>query len=314
VWRGQAASSPRDFRITSRESRAASKQDASRLKNYVYALIGAERVVGFEGRAGLELVERVVAGLPPVGPTFRPGSRRQVLQTVHRLLTLAVYPAKLLSANPLPKGFVPKVTNDRAKAYLFPDEDKALMQNSETSVQERLFYGILAREGLRVSELLDLTWSDVDLERGLLTLDQNKTAEPRAWAMDPAVVRALTRWRRKFVPLAPTTSPILKNAAGETIDRYGVAERLRAYLQAAGVTRSQLFEANDNRIPLRAHDLRATFVTLSLAQGRSEAWITDRTGHKSSQMTYRYKRAARTHAELNLGALAPLDEVIPELG
>lgn len=114
MWRGQAASSPRDFRITSRESRAASKQDASRLKNYVYALIGAERVVGFEGRAGLELVERVVAGLPPVGPTFRPGSRRQVLQTVHRLLTLAVYPAKLLSANPLPKGFVPKVTNDRA--------------------------------------------------------------------------------------------------------------------------------------------------------------------------------------------------------
>jgi len=75
------------------------------------------------------------------------------------------------------------------QAYLFPDEDKALMQNSETSVQERLFYGILAREGLRVSELLDLTWSDVDLERGLLTLDQNKTAEPRAWAMDPAVVR-----------------------------------------------------------------------------------------------------------------------------
>ncbi len=152
-------------------------------------------------------------------------------------------------------------------------------------------------------------WSGV-----LLTLDQNKTAEPRAWAIDPAVVRALARWRQKFVPDALTTKPILMNAAGETIDRYGVAERLREYLQAAGVTRSQLFEANDNRMPLRAHDLRATFVTLSLAQGRSEAWITDRTGHKSSVMVYRYKRAARTHAELNLGALAPLDQAIPELG
>jgi integrase len=43
-------------------------------------------------------------------------------------------------------------------------------------------------------------------------------------------------------------------------------------------------------VPLRAHDLRATFVTLSLAQGKSEAWITDRTGHKSSQVIYRYKR------------------------
>ncbi len=42
--------------------KSSSKQDASRLKNYVYALIGAEPVVAFEGRAGLELVERVVAG------------------------------------------------------------------------------------------------------------------------------------------------------------------------------------------------------------------------------------------------------------
>ena len=47
--------------------------------------------------------------------------------------------------------------------------------------------------------------------------------------------------------------------------------------------------------------------------GRSEAWITDRTGHRSSQMIYRYKRAARTHAELELGTFEPLYEAIPEL-
>lgn len=64
---------------------------------------------------------------------------------------------------------------------------------------------------------------------------------------------------------------------------------------------------------LRAHDLRASFVTVNLALGKSEAWITDRTGHKSSQMIYRYKRAARTHKELNLGSFDPLHEAIPEL-
>ena len=46
---------------------------------------------------------------------------------------------------------------------------------------------------------------------------------------------------------------------------------------------------------------------------RSRAWVTDRTGHKSSQMLYRYKRAARTHAEAELGPLVPLHEGIPEL-
>jgi hypothetical protein len=54
-------------------------------------------------------------------------------------------------------------------------------------------------------------------------------------------------------------------------------------------------------------------VTLSLAQGKSEAWVTDRTGHKSSAMLYLYKRAARTHAEAEFGVLVPLHEAIPEL-
>ena len=62
------------------------------------------------------------------------------------------------------------------------------------------------------------------------------------------------------------------------------------------------------------HDLRATFVTVNLANGRSETWVADRTGHRSSEMVNRYRRGARTWAETNLGALGPLDALIPELG
>lgn len=295
------------------KTKATANDDESRLKTYVYPHIGSEPVCAFEGRNGLDLVERVVIGLPPVGPTFRAASRRQILQAVHRVLSLAVYPARLISANPLPRGFLPKASGERAKSYLYPDEDARLMEYREAPLQERLLYGILAREGLRVSELLDLTWRDVDLTRGVLTLDENKTDEPRAWAMDPGVVMALRLWRERFVPRVPQSRPILADSRWRRIDRYGIAERLRMYLRAAGVTRPQLFESSENRIALRAHDLRATFVTISLALGKSEAWITDRTGHKSSQMIYRYKRAARTHTELALGALRPLHEAIPEL-
>jgi hypothetical protein len=77
--------------------------------------------------------------------------------------------------------------------------------------------------------------------------------------------------------------------------------------------RPQLFERSDKRIPIRAHDLRATFVTVNLALGKNEAWITDRTGHQSSEMIYTYKRAARMHQELALGEFTPLHQAIPEL-
>jgi hypothetical protein len=61
------------------------------------------------------------------------------------------------------------------------------------------------------------------------------------------------------------------------------------------------------------HDLRGTFVTVSLANGKSESWISDRTGHRSSVMIARYKRTARTFSELHTGNFAPLDSAIPEL-
>jgi len=48
------------------------------------------------------------------------------------------------------------------------------------------------------------------------------------------------------------------------------------------------------------HDLRATFITVNLANGRTETWVADRTGHRSSVMIDRYRRAARTWAELEI--------------
>lgn len=52
---------------------------------------------------------------------------------------------------------------------------------------------------------------------------------------------------------------------------------------------------------------------MSLATGKSESWIADRTGHRSSTMIGRYKRIARTFDELRIGALASMNEAIPEL-
>ena len=92
-----------------------------------------------------------------------------------------------------------------------------------------------------------------------------------------------------------------------------LAEQLRGDLKRAGVTRPKLFENSKHRMRLRAHDLRGTFVTLSLANGRSEPWVATRTGHRSTLMISRYKTEAMTAEELRLGELAPLHLAIPEL-
>ncbi len=257
----------------------------------------------------LDDCDHVMTALPKTAEA--PASRRQYAQALRKLLVYAVYPLRLRESIPIPKGWLPKPKNDKAKAWIYPAEDLALMRCRKVPLPRRVFYGVLAREGMRVSEALALTWADLDLERGVLRLDENKTDDPRSWAMGEDVARALAAWKKLRGKKAEKVRHVFPRVL--LGDRGDLAHLLRDGLQLAKVKRPELMVPKAGRMLLRAHDLRGTFVTLALACGQTEAWVTDRTGHRSSTMIYRYKRASRTAAELGLGWLAPLDEAIPEL-
>jgi len=245
--------------------------------------------------------ERAMAALP-VG--LSPTTRRHYAGLSQRLLRLAVYPCRLINASPLPTGWLPKLRSIKAKAWLYPAEDAQLMACTAVPLARRVLWGVLAREGMRLGEAMALRWGDVDLERGAVRLDQNKTDDPRAWVLDPGVA-AVLRWTKPagVVPEARVFEPFDSTVAPRDF---------RAHLERAGVTRAELFEQSAQRMQIRVHDLRGTFVTINLANGRTETWIADRTGHRSSMMINRYRRAARQASELELGNLAPLNVAIPE--
>ncbi len=258
----------------------------------------------------LDHAQTVMRNLP--NTTKKPATRRQYAQVIHRVLELAVFPCRLLEASPLPRGFMPKIGKSPKYPYLYPLEDAALLGHAPTPLGRRVLCGFLSREGCRSGEAVALQIGvDVDLELGTVRLDVNKTDDPRAWALDAGVARAL----RAYVKLrgAKRGDFLFVDEDGQPFDHDKLAGQLRADLEAAGVDRHELFNAGENTGKLRAHDLRGTFVTLNLANGKTETWISDRTGHGSSIMINRYRRSARTAAELGLGPLHQLDAAIPEL-
>lgn len=272
--------------------------DSGILALHINPHVGALPLVSFT----IENADAVMRALPDGLSKAR---RRHVAQVIHRVLRLAAYPARLIERSPLPPGWLPKLGPDKARVYLYPDEDAKLMAatgDNGVELQARVLYGFLAREGLRVSEALSLSWSDLDLDRGAIIMDENKTEDPRSWALDPGVVRALSTWKLQAPAEGPFASVSARHAAG----------RLRDDLAAAGVDRAELYRQSAARRRIGVHDLRATFVTISLATGKTEAWVQDRTGHRSTLMIAKYRRASRTVAELGLGGLMPLDEAIPE--
>lgn len=94
--------------------------DAGRLERHVYPVVGGVPLVGFTLDHALE----VLATIPEERSD---ATRRHVAQVLHRLLSIAVFPARLIPSNPLPKGFLPKLEAGKAKGYLYPDEDARLL-------------------------------------------------------------------------------------------------------------------------------------------------------------------------------------------
>ena len=266
----------------------------------------------------LEHAERVMRALPS---SLAPRTRRHTAQCLRKVLSLAVYPGRHIASNPIPREWMPKIPKsaNKAKACLWPEEDAKLASCAKVDLARRIAYGVLTREGMRASELASLKWSDVDLQHGRVRLDENKTDDPRAWALSPDVTRTLAWWKKRtdggdgdfVIRLDLSQGP--RWLRGKTWDPKTRHKNEIGDLRTAGVTRSELFERTASRQPIRLHDLRATFVTVSLANGKTEQWVMDRTGHKSSQMIALYARQARTWAELNLGPLLPLDTLLPEM-
>jgi len=161
--------------------RRAVDNDISRLERHVYPVIGSLRVASLT----LADIERVMSSLTGKRPTERKLSsltRRTIALTLNRLLNLSVYPLKIRESSPIPKGLAPKAGKRRAMAYLYPDEDALLLACKPIPIRERLMWGFLVREGCSVSEALGLRWEDLDLDRGAVRLDKNKTDDPRGRA------------------------------------------------------------------------------------------------------------------------------------
>lgn len=269
--------------------------DKGRLEKYAFPAIGSKLV----SEITLEDCERVMRLVPVERSQL---TRRHVAQSVRRLLNLAVYPLKLIDRNPIPPGFLPKAKQGRAMAYLYPDEDRRLLEDGKVSLRFRLFWGFLMREGMRENEAISLRWRDLDLERGAVRLDKNKTDDPRAWALDRGTLEALKAYRERYHQEAESDELVFVDENGGPLEGTKLPKVLRVHLRGIGLEqeRSELFTTTAERLRIRVHDLRGTFVTVALANGKTEAWISDRTGHRSSQMIAKYKRTARTFGELDL--------------
>jgi len=287
------------------EEKQSVNDDIERFKKHILPHLKDVPLVAFTR----EHADRVMTKLPTA---LKRGTRRQVAQLVSRTLRLAVF-ADVLKVSPLPPGWLPKAPKPEsvAKESLLPKEEAKLLDGRNAAGEVvvplgyRVAYAFLHREGMRKGEAQRLTWGDVDLSKGMVSLDENKTDRPRSWVLAPSVVRVLDAWKN----LSKATKASDSVFVGIRWEK--LAPVYREHCEAVGIDRARLFQKKANKLRLRAHDMRAFFITAGMFAGRDALWITDRSGHTTLGMLRTYERDVRRWRELGD---APVDAAaaIPE--
>jgi integrase len=203
----------------------------------------------------------------------------------------------------------PGKVSQKLLGYLYPSDFLALLGCKTIPIGRRFLYALATYTGLRKGSLYALRWSGVDFQNRTLTTLHSKTGLPQLFEIPPSLAALLADWfEHEGRPKAGAAV-----VTGVDCIEEREAEALRDDLRAAGVTRSALLEFKDNVHALRFHDLRTTFVTWAMREGRGDGWIGDRTGHLTTKMRERYARAARTLADLNYAPFPDISRAIPEL-
>ena len=280
-----------------------------RLQKAVFPIIGPNKIQEIT-RADCDAVLRNLP-IPQGREELERGTRRQYAGLLNRILNLAEL-AGYIDRNPLPRGWLPKPGPRKRFPILLPKEDGALLRCAKVPLCYRLLWGFLHREGVRRSEAAALVWGDLELKREhpTITLDENKTDHARWWHLSPGVAESLKAWRAmRGNPKADER--VFTDEHGRPLSLDHMADLLRIHFKKAGLKRADLTSRAKLKQPFGVHSFRRSFVTRSLALGKNEDWVRQRTGHKSTEIL-KYRQEAKELAGPGVTELEELSHALPE--
>jgi integrase len=150
--------------------------------------------------------------------------------------------------------------------------------------QRRALLATLAFAGLRIGELLELRWRDVDLARGTLRVRHAKTdAGDRTVNLVPALRDELLSYRAGLGDV-DRRAFVFPSSTGGRQSESNVRSRVLA--RAVEHANAKLEEAGEEPMPaLTPHSLRRTFASLLVAIGEPPTYAMAQMGHTKAEFT-----------------------------
>lgn len=213
-----------------------------------------------------------------------PGGEHAIMRGIRATFRWA-YEEELIPTNPMarlklatvPQVMPPAVTLEEARAAL------QAAKGTDHPLRDQAILLTLLDTGLRMSELLQLQLSDVDLHRGVVTVraETTKRKKERRVPLGVKAGRAITRYiNRERRPVRPHIPDVFLNRSGFPLSKSGLHNLMLRLAESANVPASHL----------APHAWRRAFATMALTNGVDVFTLREMMGHATLDQTRVYLR------------------------
>lgn len=216
----------------------------------------------------------------------KPRSSARLLSSIRRFYRYLVR-ERLLSEDPSARIDAPKLGRSLPKS-LTEEEVEALLAAPDSAtilgMRDRTMLEVLYASGLRVSELVGLTLSQINLQQGLVKVIGKGNKERLVPLGEEALswVERYVREARGLLLGTAQSDVLFPSRRGSAMTRQAFWQLIKRYAQQAGISK-----------PLSPHTLRHAFATHLLNHGADLRVVQLLLGHSSLSTTQIYTHVAR---------------------
>jgi site-specific recombinase XerD len=200
----------------------------------------------------------------------KPATINRELATIKKAFNLALKQWEWVTQNPVMTVAMERENNKRDR-WLSDEEQEKLLKVITPEFKELVIFAL--NTGMRLSEVLTLSWKGVDLFRKTITVFKSKKNEKRTIPINGTIFEMLkSRARVRSIK----TDLVFPSRVRTVIDKCNAGKIFRSAVEEAGIE------------DFKFHDLRHTFATRLVQAGCDIYKVQNLLGHKSPTMTQRY--------------------------
>jgi integrase len=192
------------------------------------------------------------------------------LALIKHAFNLALKDWEWVKENPLSRISMEKENNKRDR-WLTSEEEERLLEVSPNWLKDLVV--IAVNTGMRLGEILSLTWEGVDLVRKTITIFESKNGEKRTIPINVPVLELL---KDKSKVRSKKTNLVFYDKNHLRMDESNLGKSFKIRVEKANIQN------------FRFHDLRHTFATRLVQDGKDLYIVQKLLGHKTPLMTQRY--------------------------